>query len=95
LFHRILLAVFGGAAPIVAFIKAYSGQKARAVEPAKAKSAPSGSALPFVRWGASVFYFASSIDKDRIVRYDIVRHQTVLKKTILSQTIQKGNHYAR
>jgi hypothetical protein len=85
----------GGAVPVVAFIKAYSGQKARAVEPAEAKSAPSGGTLPFVRWGASVFYFASSIDKDRIVRYDIVRNRTVLKKTILSQTIQKGNHYAR
>ena len=95
LFHRVLLAVFGGAAPVVAFIKAYSGQKARAVEPAEAKSAPSGSALPFVRWGASGFYFASPIDNDRIVRYDIVRHQTVIKETILPQTIQKGNHYAR
>ena len=47
MFHRVLLAVFGGAAPVVAFIKAYSGQKARAVEPAEAKSAPSGSAPPF------------------------------------------------
>lgn len=54
LFHGILLAVFGGAAPIVAFIKAYSGQKARAVEPAKAKSAPSGSASPF---GGALLYF--------------------------------------
>jgi hypothetical protein len=58
LFHGILLAVFGGAAPIVAFIKAYSGQKARAVEPAKAKSAPSGSALPF---GGALLYFILSL----------------------------------
>ena len=54
LFHRILLAVFGGAASVVILIKAYSGQKARAAASAEEKSAPSGSASPF---GGALLYF--------------------------------------